>query len=69
MATYLELSAINRDNVLLDKIIIAVGVAADTILDGNDSVNPPWDQTNNLNRLIWAKGAFSNPTGIAKKCS
>lgn len=67
MATYTELFEIQRDNILLQKIAVAVAIAADTILKDNDDTDPPWDQTNNANRKIWAKGAFSDPINTAKK--
>ncbi len=61
MATYQEIFDLQRDNVILDRIITAVGVAASSI---SNEVNTT---SNYANRILWAKKAFSNPMAEAKK--
>ena len=61
MATYAELLGFFADDDLRNKVLVAVIVAADTIL------NEDAGTTNHANRLIWAKGAYANPTQEAKR--
>lgn len=42
-------------------------IAAETIRAGNDTVDPPWNQTNNANRLLWAAIVFNNPRSEADR--
>lgn len=67
MATYLELQALFSDSDLQDKIEAAVTIAAQTILDGDDSSDPPWDQTAGVHdlRVKWANSALQNTRGTA----
>jgi len=55
MATYAELLTLDGNQALLDKIKVAVWVAADTIRAEEDTV------PNHTQRIAWAKQAFSNP--------
>ncbi len=66
MATYTELYTLFQDSDLRNRIAVAIAVAADTILNDNDDTDPPWGQTNNANRKIWAKQALSHPSATAK---
>jgi len=60
MATYTELATLGGDNVLIDRIAVAITIAADTIV----SEDPLTE--NHANRLIWAKSAFLNPREQAR---
>jgi hypothetical protein len=60
MATYTELHGLAGQNVLLERITVAIVIAADAIL------NEPEAAVNHANRLVWAKGAFNNPQNQAK---
>lgn len=60
MATYTELATLAGDNILLDRIAVAITIAADTVLNEDGAV------VNHANRLVWAKSAFSNPASQAK---
>jgi hypothetical protein len=68
MATYDELFQAGQDQALQNKVTVAATIAADTILQGNDTTNPPWDQTapQPANRRIWAKQTFEDPTGTGR---
>ena len=59
MATYQELFDLRRNQVLLDKITVAVTVAAETIYA------EPGGTSNHANRIIWAREASINPRGMA----
>lgn len=60
MATYQELFDLRRDQVLLDKITVAVIIAADTIY------NEAGGTANHANRLIWAREASKSPRAMAE---
>lgn len=60
MATYLELRALFEDSDLLNRISTAVAIACDTIIEGNDTVNPPWEGGKHGTRVKWADNALSN---------
>lgn len=60
MATYQELFDLRQDQVLLDKITVAVIVAADTIYAEAGGT------ANHANRLIWAREAAQQPLAMAK---
>lgn len=60
MATYIELNTLAGNNILLERIGVAITVAADTIL--NEDVGT----ANHATRLVWAKTAFTNPMILAK---
>ncbi len=51
MATYQELFDLRHNQVLLDKVTVAIFVAAETIYDEAGGV------TNHANRIIWAREA------------
>ncbi len=61
MATYTELRNLLIDSSLLNRVTVAVGVAAETIQ--NESGATP----NHANRLLWAKEAYENPINIGKR--
>ncbi len=60
MATYQELFDLRRNQVLLDKVTVAVVVAAETVYA--EAVGT----SNHANRIIWAREAMTNPSGMAK---
>ena len=60
MATYTELHGLAGQNILNDRIAVAVIIAADTVLNESDAV------PNHANRLVWAKSAFNSPQDQAK---
>lgn len=55
MATYAELYNLHNDSALRNRIIIAVVVAAETVM--NEEENTP----NHANRLVWACSVFASP--------
>lgn len=55
MATYAELFDLRTDSALKNRVIAAVIIAAETVMNELDAV------PNHANRLIWAKGVFANP--------
>ncbi|PTR17491.1 hypothetical protein C8R31_101655 [Nitrosospira sp. Nsp2] len=55
MATYDELLTANGNQALLNKVRVAVVVAATAIMTESDQT------TNHANRLKWAKEVFANP--------
>lgn len=55
MATYDELLQANADTGLVNKVRVAVVVAATNIMLESDTT------TNHANRLLWAKTVFSDP--------
>jgi len=60
MATYDELHDLAGQNVLVNKIAVAIIIAANKVLNEANTV------PNNAARLVWAKSAFSNPQQQAK---
>ena len=60
MATYEELFDLRRNQPLLDKVTVAVIVAAETVF-AEDGATP-----NNANRLIWAREASIRPRTMAE---
>ena len=60
MATYLELMTLQGDGDLLNRVIVAVAIAADTIRLESAGT------TNHANRMIWAEKAFSSPIVVGK---
>lgn len=58
MATYDELHDLQNNNPLLEKITVAIVIAADAIRSEAAGT------TNHANRLVWAKSAFADPRGI-----
>lgn len=60
MATYLELFSIRSEPELVEKLTVAVVVAAEAI---RVDVAPP---TNQVNRLKWASQVFANPSVEAR---
>lgn len=67
MATYQELFELNNDSALKNRVLTACIIAAETIRAGDDTADPPWDQTNNANRLIWAAAVFNSPRSEANR--
>lgn len=67
MATYEELFGLHNDSALKNRVTPACIIAAETIRAGDDTVDPPWDQTNNTNRLIWAAAVFDDPRREANR--
>ena len=67
MATYLDLRALFFDTDLKYKMETAVAIAAQTILDGDDTADPPWDQTAGQHdlRVKWANSALNGTSGAA----
>ena len=60
MATYEDLHTLAGNNILLDRIKVAIIIAADTVLKEDGAT------VNHANRLVWAKTAFSDPSSQAK---
>ena len=60
MATYLELFSIRSEPELVEKMTVAVVVAAEAI---RVDASPP---ANQANRLKWASLVFANPTSEAR---
>lgn len=61
MATYAELLQANANDTLVNKVRVAVVVAATTIMAEADTV-PLHSQ-----RLLWAKAVFTDPAEAGKK--
>lgn len=61
MATYNELLTANEDPGLNKKVMVAVVVAATTIMAEDVGV------ANHPNRFIWAKTVFADPTDAGKR--
>ena len=61
MATYLELYAQRNQQQLLEKVTVAVVVAADAIRTEDAGT------TNHANRVKWAKEALDNPVRMAER--
>ena len=59
MATYQELFDLRRNQVLLDKVTVAVIVAAEVVFAEVGGT------TNHANRIIWAREASIIPRGMA----
>jgi hypothetical protein len=69
MATYLELRSIFDDESdLLKKVSVAICVAANDILQGDDTSDPPYDQGagGHENRERWAARALTNTVSEGK---
>ena len=61
MATYLELYTQRNQQQLLEKVTVAVVVAADAIRTEDAGT------TNHANRVKWAKEALDNPVRMAER--
>jgi len=61
MATYSELLTLSSNETLINKIRVAVVIAAETVR--TEPINTP----EHPNRLSWAKNVFSNPDGEARR--
>lgn len=61
MASYQELFDVSSNTALLNRITAAVAIQAEAVRVENPAT------TNHANRLIWAKEAFSDPAGMAKR--
>ncbi len=60
MATYSEIFDLRRNQILLDKVTVAIIVAAETVYAEAGGV------TNHTNRLIWAREASIKPRRMAE---
>jgi len=61
MATYQELYTLSLDATLIQRMTIAVAVAAESIRE------EPTDTANHDARVAWAKRAMANPDGMARQ--
>lgn len=61
MATYAELLSASENDVLKNKIRVAVVIAAEVVRTEAGTV------TNHANRLVWAKSVFTAPDTEAKR--
>ena len=61
MATYTELFGLKDESTVINKVVVACVVAAETIM-GEDG-----GTTNHANRLIWAASVFQNPNSEAQR--
>jgi len=61
MATYVELTTLQSDTELRNKIEVAVAIAAIAIMGEADTV------PNNVNRRLWAKEALAHPITVAQE--
>lgn len=59
MASYQELFDLRRNQELLDKVTVAMIVAAETVFAEDGGM------TNHANRVVWAREASINPRGMA----
>ncbi len=70
MATYIELRNLMNNSELRNKVVTAVIIAADRVMRGDDiNSGEPFSQgpgDHDL-RVTWAKTAFKDPDGEAKK--
>ncbi len=68
MATYTELRGLFGDGDIIQKIEVAVSIAAQTIAAGNDDA-APFDQTAGAHdlRIKWAAAAINNTANEAKR--
>ena len=61
MATYAELYDLRNDSALKNRVTTACIIAAETIM--NEDVGT----MNHVNRLLWAKAVFANPSSEAER--
>lgn len=61
MATYAELYNLHNNSALRNRVIIAVVVAAETVMNEDPGT------ANHANRLLWASDVFANPTAEANR--
>jgi hypothetical protein len=61
VASYADLFTEYKSTLLLERVAVAVIIAADTILNEDPAT------TNHANRLVWAKDAFINPENYSRK--
>lgn len=68
MATYTELRNLMNDSALRNKTATAVIIAADKVMRGGDTALPFSQEVGDHDiRVAWAKEAFTNPQGEARK--
>lgn len=60
MATYEEIYTLAESNSLIDRVAVAITIAADTIVNEDPAT------VNHANRVVWAKSVFVNPKSQAK---
>jgi len=61
MATYLELYSVQTNDILRNKIRVAVIIAAETVRTEDSGT------ANHANRALWAAGVFENPSPEADR--
>lgn len=61
MATYTELFGLHNNSALKNKVMSAVVIAAETVM------NEDGGTANHANRLVWAKAVFANPSNEADR--
>ena len=61
MATYQELFDLYNNSAMLDRVSVAVAVAAETVMNESGAT------TNHANRYLWARQAMISPRDEAKK--
>ena len=61
MATYTELYELRNDSAIKNKVVTACIIAAETVMNELGTVD------NHVNRLLWAKGVFANPSAEANR--
>jgi hypothetical protein len=68
MATYTELRSLFGDGDIIQKIEVAISIAAQTVAAGNDDA-APFDQTAGAHdlRVKWAAGAITDTAAEAKR--
>lgn len=61
MATLIELMQCTSSTYLRERLVVAVAVQAELVR------TEPTNTPNHANRMLWAKGAFSDPRAMADK--
>ncbi len=61
MATYDELYGLKNDSALRNKVETACIIAAEAVMLEDGGI------ANHINRLLWAKAVFANPSGEANR--
>lgn len=61
MATYAELLTVSTNEALINKIRVAVVIAAEVVRTEQDAT------PNHSNRLLWAKHVYANPDSEAQR--
>lgn len=61
MATYQELYALSQDQNMIQKVTMAIAIAAEDIR------SEPEETPNHIQRVAWAQRALLNPDGMARQ--